>query len=122
MNKQECVHYFVYYRDAHGVSTALISVLGKSNRGITTPEYVLFTQNGNSRKGFQKKDSNEINENDLECVISRIGNILSVPTAEVIRTYEDSLLQTPHSIVSISVAQQDNQQFLSFSDMSPKIW
>ena len=122
MNKQECAHYPVYYRDTQGVSTALISVLGKSNRGITTPEYVLLTQNGTSRKGFQKKDSNEINENDLECVISRIGNILSVPTAEVIRTYEDSLLQTPHSIVSVSVAQQDNEQFLSFSDMQDELF
>lgn len=122
MNKQECPHYPVYFRNAHGVSKALISILGKSSRGITTPEYVLLTENGASRKGFQKKDCNEINENDLECVLSRIGNILSVPTAEVIRTYEDSLLQTPHSIVSISVAQQDNEQFLSFSDMQDELF
>lgn len=125
MNKQACGDkppYMVYCSKVGCVSPAQISIIGKAERGITSPEYVLLTQNGSSRKGFQKKDSNDINENDLECVISRIGNILSVPTAEVIRTYEDSLLQTPHSIVSISVAQQDNEQFLSFSDMQDELF
>ena len=125
MNKQSCGDkspYIVYCSKAGRASPAQISIIGKAERGITSPEYVLLTQNGTSRKGFQKKDSNEINENDLECVISRIGNILSVPTAEVIRTYEDPLLQIPHSIVSISVAQQDNEQFLSFSDMQDELF
>lgn len=63
-----------------------------------------------------------MNKNDLECVISRIGNILSIPTAEVIRTYEDSLLKTPHSIVSICVDQQDSQRFITFSDMQDELF
>lgn len=125
MNKQEyrdSTHYPLYCRDAHGVFTALVSVIGKAERGITSPDYVLFTHNGITQKGFQKKDKNEINENDLECVLSHIANILSVPTAEVVRTYEDSQLRIPHSIISISVAQRDDQQFLTFSDMQDELF
>ena len=58
MNRQSCGDkspYIVYCSKAGRASPAQISIIGKAERGITSPEYVLLTQNGTSRKGFQKK-------------------------------------------------------------------
>lgn len=114
--------YQLYCRDANSFFTAEVAVLGKASTGITAPEYVSFMRNGQAWTGFLKKDENEINENDIEFVLARIGHALSVPMAEVLRTYEDPLYTRPHSIISISVASKKNERFISFSDMQDELF
>lgn len=114
--------YQLYCCDISSAFTTEVSVLKKASTGITTPEYVSFVRNGTRYTGFLKKDENKINENDVEFVLSRIGNILSVSMAEVIRTYEDQTHAKPHSIISISVAQREYEQFICFSDIQNELF
>lgn len=112
----------LYRFDGVDFSQIQISVLGKAQSGITAPEFVSIKENGKTRYGFQKKDENPINQNDLECLLSRIGSLLNVPMAEVIRTYKEPDLKTTYSLISLCVAQREEEMFISFSAMQDELY
>lgn len=99
-----------------------ISVLGKTEEGASHPNIVLLNYGDERLLGYQKLDGNRFCFNEMEYVMSLLGETLSVPMAKVFRVYDDSQCRSPQSIVSISVVQNSNENFVSFRRMCDELF
>lgn len=112
-----CVTEQIYCKRQSELFPATISILGKAEEGISHPNVVSLSYGNKRLLGYQKLDGNQFCLNEMEYVVSLLGEVLSVPMAKILRVYTDSKCNCPHSIVSISVTQDSNEYFMSFREM-----
>lgn len=112
-----CVTEQIYCKRQSELFSATISILGKVEEGISHPNVVSLSYGKKRLLGYQKLDGNPFCFNEMEYVVSLLGEVLSVPMAKILRVYADSKCNCPHSIVSISVTQDSNEYFISFRKM-----
>ena len=112
----------VFSKRKEDVHPTVISVLGQAEDGISRPIIVSFDYNGQKVFGYQKLDGSPYCFNEMEYVISLLGEALSISMARIIRIYSDSDCRIPHSIVSISVTEDPNESFVSFRQMRDELF
>lgn len=94
----------------------------RSLEGFSCPDIVEIYIGDKKFKGYQKKDNNEFNHNDMEQLLCCLGEIINIPLALNIRLYTDSQCTIPYSSVSISVESNENEKFISFKDMRDELY
>ncbi len=112
----------IYCKRRSELFPATISVLGKAEEGISQPNLVSLNYDNKILLGYQKIDGNPFCLNEMEYVVSLLGEVLSVPTARILRVYSDANCNCPHGIISISVTQNTNEYFISFRQMRDELF
>lgn len=111
-----------YARSSDGVFPVHIAVLGQATEGFSRPAYVSVALGEKVVTGFQKLDQNSCLDNGLECVLAKIGRIIHIPVASVLRIYRDVECFTPYSSISISVSQKKWERFVCFREMRDELF
>lgn len=119
---KDCADTTLYCKLNSIVYKARVVEKGKSDEGYSHPDIVDVYIADKKLVGYQKKDINECNRNDMEQLLYSLSKIINIPLALNVRLYIDKKCTIPYSSVSISVETVSTEAFVSFKDMRDELY